>query len=81
MLTAQTSKREKSVKKVVNLNEGEASLIIPDDLSIDSCEKLEAWLTGLLMETRANAAMQQGLARLHTSMVASVANDDDDGTK
>jgi hypothetical protein len=67
----------KPVKKTINLDEGEVSLIVPDKLSIDSCERLETWLTAFLMKTRRQAMISQGLAKMCTSMVAHVANDDE----
>jgi hypothetical protein len=44
--------KERPVKKNVILDEGEASLTIPDNLSLDSCDKLEQWLTAVLRKTR-----------------------------
>jgi hypothetical protein len=80
MLAAYTSRREKLVKKTINLDEGEISLIVPDRLSVDSCERLETWLTAFLMETKRQAMIRQGLAKMRTSMVAHVANDDEGTT-
>jgi hypothetical protein len=65
------------VKKTVNLGEGEASLIVPDELSLESCEKLERWLTELLRVKRAFAMARQRNEKLRTSLVAHVANDDE----
>jgi len=72
-------KRERPAKKTIILDEGEASLTIPDSLSVNSCDELRAWLTSLLGQATGRAMIRQGLANLHTSVVAHVANDD--GTK
>jgi hypothetical protein len=63
---------------ILNLDESEACLVVPDSLSVDSCEKRTAWLTALLRKTRGQAMLRQGLTKLHTSVVAT---DDDQGTK
>jgi hypothetical protein len=73
MLAAYTSRREKLVKKTINLDEGEVSLIVPDKLSVDSCGRLETWLTAFLMKTRGQVMIRQALAKMRTSMVAHVA--------
>jgi hypothetical protein len=82
---APTSNQERPVKKNVILAEGEASLTIPDELSLDSCDKLEQWLTTLLRTTRVWAMARHRVAELRTSedaqhvqeRLANVANDDE----
>jgi hypothetical protein len=64
------------MKKIVIVDDGEALLSVLDRLSIASCERLEAWLMSQMRTIRGRTTLQQGLATLHTSMIAHVASDD-----